>query len=135
MTHAEQLAALHATSFTGGARWSAQAFQAALDDPLCFFVFDQGGQSGFALGRIVVDEAELLTLIVDPAARRQGRGRALLQEFEQVARARGAVSAFLEVAVSNADARALYQSAGWDHVGTRTGYYGGKDALVLRKPL
>ena len=91
---------------------------------------------GFVLARVVADEAEILTLAVDPHGQGQGAGRLLLQAAMGEARRRGAVAMFLEVAPSNAAALALYGSAGFVQVGRRPRYYpGGSDALVLRGPL
>lgn len=135
MTQAERLAALHATAFSGPERWTAPAFEAALADPACFFAFDHGGSDSFALGRIAADEAELLTLIVSDDRRGQGLGRTLLNQFEHLARIRGARAAFLEVAAENTAARSLYRSNKWDEVGHRKAYYGAEDAVVMRKVL
>ncbi|WP_298436561.1 GNAT family N-acetyltransferase [uncultured Jannaschia sp.] len=129
----DQMAALHAACFHGPARWSDAAFAAAVSDPLCFVLAER--ETGFLLGRTVADEAELLTLAVDPDHRRAGLGQSLLARFEDTARTRGADAAFLEVAADNAPARALYDGAGWQLAGQRTGYYGGVDALTLRKTL
>ena len=132
---ARDLAALHATAFDGTARWSADAFARALVDPGCFLVRAPGG-AGFALGRHVADEVELLTLVVAAPRRRMGLGRTLLAEFEARARARGATAAFLEVADGNAPARALYDAAAWRVVGRRPRYYDdGSDAVLMRKAL
>lgn len=103
-------------------------------------VFVLGDATGFALGRVAADEAELLTVAVAPAARRRGRGRHWLRAFEAEAARRGAETGFLEVAEKNAAARALYAAEGWAEVGRRRGYYalpggGRSDALVLRKCL
>jgi ribosomal-protein-alanine N-acetyltransferase len=93
----------------------------------------------FALGRVILDEAELLTLATDPDRRRQGLARACLAAFEEEARQRAATTAFLEVAATNAAARALYESAGWHRTGLRKDYYkspqGRIDAIVMSKPL
>ncbi|MEM8823221.1 MAG: GNAT family N-acetyltransferase [Pseudomonadota bacterium] len=129
------LAALHAVCFDGPARWSADAFEEASIQSACFFVPEWGDPDGFALGRVIANEAELLTLVVAPHLQGQGRGRRLLVDFESEARRRGAVTAFLEVRADNQTAVALYRSAGWALVGTRRGYYGGIDALALRKTL
>ena len=91
---------------------------------------------GFALGRAVADEAEVLTLAVNPEARRTGLGRALMQAVAEEARRRGAVELFLEVAAANAPARALYAALGAVQAGRRRAYYpDGDDALVLRLAL
>lgn len=132
----ETLAQLHVRAFAEvGRGWTAEEFRTLLDSPYVFLV---GGDSAFALGRVVVDEAELLTLATAPEARRQGLGRATLAAFETQAMARGATSIFLEVAEDNAPALALYRGAGFAEDSRRTGYYdracGGRvDALILVK--
>ncbi|MBE3639409.1 GNAT family N-acetyltransferase [Mangrovicoccus algicola] len=136
MTPAE-MAALHAASFTTPRPWNEAEIAALLDGPGCFAALLPGG---FALGRAIAGEAELLTIAVDPACRRQGLGRRLLAAFETAARDRGAERAFLEVAADNAAAEALYLGAGYGMAGRRRGYYrdpAGRpvDALVLSRDL
>lgn len=126
------MAALHATAFDGAARWSSDAFAGALADPRAFAL---GDARAFALGRVILDEAELLTLVVASDQRRRGRGRTLLAAFDAAARGRDAATAYLEVAAANVPALAFYEGAGWREAGRRRGYYGGIDALILRKPL
>jgi ribosomal-protein-alanine N-acetyltransferase len=81
----------------------------------------------------------VLTLAVDPAHRRSGAGRALVEAVAITAAAAGARSLFLEVASDNQAAMALYGAAGFGRVGQRPAYYrraaGAVDALVLRRDL
>lgn len=126
------MAALHAQAFDGSARWSAESFTAMLDRSDTIIV---SGNDGFALGRVMADEAELLTIVVALAQRGQGTARTLLSGFDREARKLGATQAFLEVAADNAPARALYAATGWIQVGLRPGYYNGTDAHLLRKTL
>ena len=133
----EDLARLHAACFTTPRPWSAAEFADLLASRFCFLLTAPGG---FLLGRVIADEAELLTLAVDPARRRQGIGAGLLARFAEAAQARGAASAFLEVAEDNAAARALYAAGGWARSGRRRGYYHGPtgaavDAPILTLPL
>ncbi|WP_294611737.1 GNAT family N-acetyltransferase [uncultured Roseovarius sp.] len=134
----ETLARTHARAFAGQSRgWTAQEIADLLNSPLVFAV---GDLHAFALGRAIADEAELLTLATDPDHRREGRARACLAAFETTAQARGARTAFLEVAADNAAARALYRGAGYQQIACRTGYYthadrAAVDALILQKPL
>jgi ribosomal-protein-alanine N-acetyltransferase len=134
----EHLAAIHAQSFTEMPRpWSASEIAEVADAPGAILLEEA---AGFALGRVVLDEAELLTIAVAPAARRAGLGRRLLTAFERAAAHRGAVRVFLEGAGRTTAAQALYLSSGYDPVGARRGYYQGvggdrDDAVVMSKTL
>jgi ribosomal-protein-alanine N-acetyltransferase len=133
-TDAAALAALHAAAFPPMDRWGPDALALLLDVPRGFGLLAEG--EGFILARLAADEAEILTLAVDPAARRRGVGGALLAGAMARAAAGGAASMFLEVAEGNAAARALYAAAGFAPVGRRRRYYpDGGDALVLRRSL
>jgi ribosomal-protein-alanine N-acetyltransferase len=125
----DRLAHLHARCFTRPRPWSAAEFAALLDSPHAFLLTRP---QGFLLGRVVADQAELLTLAVAPDARRQGIARDLATEFAATSRARGAAYAFLEVAADNAPAQALYHASGWAESGRRRRYYGPDlDAIVM----
>ncbi|MDO5641331.1 MAG: GNAT family N-acetyltransferase [Paracoccus sp. (in: a-proteobacteria)] len=129
----EALHHIHAASFTLPRPWSADEFAGFLADPACLLLTRPGA---FLIGRAVLDEAELLTLATAPEARRRGHARALLAEFTRAMQARGAATAFLEVASDNAPAQALYAGAGWERTGQRRNYYAsGVDAIVMRKTL
>lgn len=124
-----RLAALHGACLARPRPWTAAEFADLLNDPHVFLL---NRPDAFLLGRVVVDEAELLTLAVAPAARRQGIARALLGEFAATSQARGAIRAFLEVAGDNGPAKALYRGAGWREAGKRRHYYGPElDAVIM----
>lgn len=96
-----------------------------------------GDVLGFALARLVADEAELLLLAVKTAGQRRGVGRILIEHFEDEATARGASRLHLEVREGN-HALSLYERAGFSLVGRRRDYYSGQkgdryDALTLAK--
>ncbi|MDD9741449.1 MULTISPECIES: GNAT family N-acetyltransferase [Marinovum] len=133
----EALAALHAAAFAPARGWSAAEFDSFLADPACLLV---ARPEGFALARVTLDEAELLTIATDPARRRQGVARGLLGALFGGLAGRGAETLFLEVAEDNAAARALYAGAGFAMAGRRRGYYprrdgAAADALILRRAL
>ncbi|MCC5988029.1 MAG: GNAT family N-acetyltransferase [Pararhodobacter sp.] len=140
----DDMARLHQAAFTSPAPWRAQSFAALLAEASVFALASPCGRA-FVLGRALAGEADLLTLATHPDARRCGLARALLALFEAEARARGAETAFLEVAENNTAARALYAQAGWQEAGRRPGYYraGTNDpkgrapvaALILHKKL
>lgn len=92
---------------------------------------------GFALGRIVVNEAELLLLAVRRSYQGKGIGQMLLDRFAMVAGSKGAEQLHLEVRQGN-HAVSLYSRNGYREVGRRRNYYNGRDgqlfdALTLAK--
>ncbi|KAA5803484.1 GNAT family N-acetyltransferase [Alkalicaulis satelles] len=130
------LAALHAQCFEEC--WSESEMAGLLASPgVAALVIEAGGApGGLALVRVVLDEAELLTLGVLPSQRGRGAGLALLNAAETEARRAGAERLFLEVSHVNAPAATLYERAGYRQVGQRTRYYrDGADARVLAREL
>jgi len=94
-----------------------------------------GGAGVIAYGGIwlMVDEAHITTFAVDPVWRRQGVGETLLLALLDLALARHAREATLEVRLSNLPARRLYEKYGFRPVGLRPRYYSdnGEDALIM----
>ena len=133
------LAALHAACFA--TPWSAAeiAKLLAMSGAFAGIATVDDAPAGFHLSRCAAGEAEVISIGVDPARRRTGLGRALLQDVFARALRAGATTVFVEVATDNAGALALYRQTGFDQVGTRPDYYatetGRRDALVLRAAL
>ncbi len=79
----------------------------------------------------VIDGARVINLAVDPAARRQGVGTALLRAVEQEF---AGTDITLMVQVENSAARALYHSAGYTDEAAAPNYYGpGRSGIRMRK--
>lgn len=142
MIVARGLARLHAASFITPPPWSEVAFHDLLAAKSTVLQADGAGDAlrGFVLGRVILDEAELLTIATDPAVRRAGVAGTLLRRFMDEVRARGAKTVFLDVSAENAPALALYQKAGFQPLARRKGYYAipgeiAQDALILHKSL
>jgi ribosomal-protein-alanine N-acetyltransferase len=119
------IAGLQAAAFAD--RWSVDAVGriAALHGAIALLA-ERGADAaplGYLLGQVVTDEAEVHSLAVAEAARRQGIGRRLLAAFETMAAALGAVSVVLEVAADDPAATGLYESAGYAVIARRPGYY------------
>lgn len=89
-----------------------------------------GVDLGFALSRVVADEAELLLIATHPDARRRGVARALIGAVADEAAARGVVTLHLEVRSGNPAAQ-LYLAEGFAKVGERKNYYKGKTGNVF----
>ena len=129
---ASAMAAIHKRAFARQRSWTKTEFQVLLGQTS---IRQASRKGGFGLLRLLPGEAEILTLAVQPEARRQGLGRLLVQEL--IAQATGAERVFLEVAESNQAARALYAGCGFEEIGRRPGYYaysdgGAEDALVMQ---
>lgn len=96
--------------------------------------------AGFVLARLAAGEAEILTIAVARAWRRNGLGRELMEAVLRHLHAERAEVLFLEVEETNQPAIALYRRLGFIEVGRRPAYYGepGMDktaALVMRRDL
>ena len=89
---------------------------------------------GFAVGRVLDAEAELESVVVRAAARRQGLGRALCVAVLNWARTEGAATIALEVRLASQGPQRLYESLGFVRVGIRPRYYSDPtdDAVLMR---
>ena len=95
--------------------------------------------AGFAMARMIVDEAELLLIAVRPGFRGRGIGRDLLRQVQAAAAERGARRLHLEMRDGN-PAEHLYRRFGFEKIGQRKGYYRGAvggplDAITFAKQL
>lgn len=99
-----------------------------------FLVAERDGQAvGYVGCQTVLDEGYITNVAVSPDCRRQGIGRALIEELAQRARAQGLSFVTLEARASNASAIALYEGAGFDRVGMRKNFYTApsEDAVLM----
>lgn len=96
-----------------------------------------GELAAYAVYGFEGDAFHLLNVAVLPEYRRRGLARLLIDEFLAEAHRLGAADVWLEVAVTNDAARALYEAYGFEQVRVRRRYYqpGDIDALVLRKTM
>ncbi|QEL24537.1 GNAT family N-acetyltransferase [Bosea sp. F3-2] len=87
-------------------------------------VFGKGSDpAGFVMSRKAADEAEILSIVVAPANRRDGLGRILLSAHLARLAEDGVARVFLEVEEGNLAAERLYRHFGFREVGRRKGYY------------
>jgi [ribosomal protein S18]-alanine N-acetyltransferase len=135
------IAALSRTEIEHGLpwRWTPPRVQRAVADArtnVCVARHGEGSLLGFGIMVYADDTAHLSLLAVDPAARRQGVGTALLRWLEQVAGVAGTLRIQLEARRSNAAALAFYGRHGYRQTDTVAGMYlGVEDGVRLEKPL
>ena len=138
---AKDLARIHGQSFYRG--WPTSDFQSFLEDrntPAYIACDAKRRIAGFALIRTVADEAELLTIAVEPRWRGKGVGRALMGAAFADLMMSPARRMFLEVDEQNHAAIRLYEKLGFSTISSRKGYYPRADgsaatALVMARDL
>jgi ribosomal-protein-alanine N-acetyltransferase len=116
--------------------WPPYAFRGELEtNRMAHYLVVRAGARVIAYAGVwlMVDEAHVTTFAVLPAYRRRGIGARLLSEIIELSAALGATVVTLEVRLSNAGARRLYQRFGFRPVGVRPRYYSdnGEDALIM----
>lgn len=137
---AVRLAHLHGASFARG--WGEAEFETMLSERNTLVHRLRLGRKiiGFAVSRIGADEAEILSVAVDPSYRGRGLSRTLLMTHLGHLAGRGVRTIFLEVDENNLPARRLYDRGGFVVVGRRERYYkqvNGEqlNALLMRRDL
>lgn len=138
----EALQAIHEKSFYHA--WDEATFSSFLADPQIFgFMVRPIGKPekvlGFVLCRLVIDEAEIITIAVHPRYRGKKIGQKLMDAVFRYLYHERAKVLFLEVDEKNSAALKLYKSFGFNEVGRRPGYYqtdkGHSDALIMRRTI
>ena len=132
--HVPQIAAMERQNFS--APWDETSLLSELNNPLSLWLVALDGDrvAGYIGSQSVLGESDMMNLAVDPAWRRQGVGKALVERLLwELAEDNHCLT--LEVRASNAAAIALYENLGFRQVGRRPKYYLSppEDALILRK--
>jgi [ribosomal protein S18]-alanine N-acetyltransferase len=137
---APRLAQVHGACFHRG--WGESEFDSMLAETNTLVHRLRLGRKtvGFAVSRIGADEAEILSVAIDPRCRGLGLSRNLLLTHLGYLAGRGVRTIFLEVEENNRPALRLYKRAGFAVVGRRERYYqeqGGEqlNALLMRRDL
>ena len=91
--------------------------------------------AGYFCGQVILDEAEVHRIAVDPVMRGRGYGQMLLEDFLYRVQETGVVTVLLEVRAGNVPAIGLYEKNGFTGIGVRKGYYQNpkEDAKILQK--
>jgi len=115
--------------------WVRSMFEAELEGPVSHSVVLEvdGALVGYAICRVILDEAHLMNIAVEHPYRGRGLGLRLLQHVMRDSEVLGAQYMFLEVRVTNIVARKLYSKTGFEEVGLRKNYYqdNGEDAILM----
>ncbi len=92
---------------------------------------------GYSIHWLILDEAHLSNIAIDPIFRRRGIGKFLLEKVIESVKKMGAKFLTLEVRVSNTNAITLYTKMNFKVVGIRKNYYTNpvEDAFIMMKNL
>ncbi len=118
--------------------WSRRAFTSEItDNSYAYYFALRAGDKiiGYVGMWVILDEAHITNIAVDPAYRRRGLGEMMLVRMFEKAKEHGASRMTLEVRVSNTGAQALYRKLGFADRGLRKGYYtdSNEDAIIMWK--
>ena len=95
----------------------------------------EGHVAGFVVISVVLDEASILNIAVQPSLQRRGLALVLLRAARAAIRESGGKRCLLEVRESNGAARRLYEKCGFRVDGIRRNYYpapsGRENALLM----
>jgi ribosomal protein S18 acetylase RimI-like enzyme len=95
-------------------REAALRIAALVARPVVVWANDAGRDVAWAFTSLVGSRAWVFDVVVNPASRRRGWGRALLQTLEAEAARRGAQTLHLQVMADNQGARSLYAGLGFE---------------------
>jgi ribosomal-protein-alanine N-acetyltransferase len=116
--------------------WSLKLFERELINPAARVrgIFVDELLVGYLIAHVVLDEAHIVSLGLDPQWRGRGLGKTLLNDFLRAAAVENITSITLEVRASNRTAQRLYEGAGFAVCGIRRHYYSdnSEDAVTMR---
>lgn len=119
--------------------WPLAVWESELNNPDCYYLYLPGERQPLhslpeidALAGVrVAEDAEILTIAVAAARRRQGIARKMLLELLRYLQENGAERVFLEVRAADLGAQSLYEQLGFQKIGFRKRYYHDDDAVVM----
>ncbi|GIG30037.1 hypothetical protein Cma02nite_26370 [Cellulomonas marina] len=121
----------------GPTAWSEDSMRAELDGPGRTYLAAVDTATGALVGYAGLwfdgDDAQVMTVATATGHQNRGVARGMLTDLLTEAERLGARTVLLEVRVDNAPAQHLYESLGFERLGTRRNYYpGGIDAYTMR---
>lgn len=115
--------------------WTKESYENELKNTRagCYLVCRHGERFvGYVGAWLILDEAHITTVAVEPELRGAGIGKFLVWHIFQKALKKKCRWATLEVSVKNKPARNLYEQFGFKKIGVRRNYYAnGEDAVVM----
>ena len=137
LTDLDQILEIEAELF-GPTAWNRELFQdeiSRIPNSRWYQVLESENKVvGYVGIAVIGTTADIQTIAVVPTKQRSGYGALLLGLALTEAKNRGVQQIFLEVAIENTAAIALYQRFGFEQISVRPNYYGpGKNAYVMMR--
>lgn len=122
-------------AFVHGSPWTKEQYeQTAARSDLTFFIAEiEDRPVGYIGGKIILDEAEVYSIAVEPASQNRKVASKLIEAYKTHCRANGVQILFLEVRESNLTARNFYVAHQFKEISRRKGYYTEpeEDAVIM----
>ena len=120
-------------------KWEKKDFYSFILNRYNLFILSQPKPVGFIKARIIKDDIEIISILIDKKFRKKGMGNNLINKLLSIANKRKIQNIFLEVSVENKIAINLYKKFNFIKIGERKNYYnqnGRKiDAYIMRLDL
>ncbi len=118
--------------------WDEDTLKNYCENPLLIFLksYNKKGEiSGYICGRYIFETAEIDRIVVDEKFRGKGVATSLMNEFENILKAKDIFEILLEVRASNIPAQKLYEKCGFEKISERKDYYQNptEDAVIMKK--
>ena len=115
-----------------GWRYRAQSLRHLIGDPeaVTLVARSAAAVAGFGIMQFGDERAHLMLLAVDPAVRRRGVARRIVQWLVASAATAGVATIHVELRAGNAGAYALYRSLGFAETLRVPGYYAGRETAI-----
>lgn len=131
----EQVSRLEASCFS--MPWSKKSFEEVMGKSDAVYVTAREEEKvvGYCGAYVILDEADINQVAVEPSCRNKGIGRKMMEVLLQKLKRAGANAVTLEVRRSNETAIALYESLGFVTEGIRKNFYEkpAEDGLIMWK--
>ncbi|MDZ7834744.1 MAG: ribosomal protein S18-alanine N-acetyltransferase [Alkalibacterium sp.] len=123
-------------SFSYGSPWTVDQYRETLKrEDLVFFVAEIDTHLiGYIGGQLLLDEAEIYTVVVSREFQKQRVAQCLFDRFREECVLRGIESIFLEVRKSNEAAQSFYSKNAFEVITVRKNYYTypAEDAIIMQ---
>ena len=104
-------------------KWKKKDFNSFISNQHNIFILSQPDPVGFIKARIIKDEIEIISILIDKNFRKKGIGKGLLNDLLSLANKKKIQHIFLEVSVENKVAINLYKKFNFIKIGERKDYY------------